>query len=184
MSVPLRADRDDLVPWSDAAAIHTRWDYDTNQYLLEEMLNDHFFGDCWDLLGSNEPDRKHSRRRHYITITDAADQIMVVRVDSVEKQARIVRLSKIERLYAQPVVELKDELPDDPGLVYRYRGPRGGGHAVICADGSVWAVNFVTRTDAERAIANAYDEKIFSPPAGHEPTADIVKGAKIYQPRV
>ena len=185
MSVPIRANRDDLIPWSDAAAIHTRWDYDSSEYLLVEMLNDHFFGDCWDLLKGDDSDRKRSRRRHFITITDAEDQIVTVRVDLVDKVARKVFLSRIDRLYAMPVVELKEELPDDPGLTYRYRSLRGGGHAILTSDGSVFGILYETRTDAEREIANCYETKIFVPSAGHEPTPQYVSAnAKIYKPRV
>ena len=171
-TVSNRALRKDLTCWSGASAKRGRYDYDSNEFRLSEMLTNDFFGDV-DYLQPGD----------YIHVCDCEDQTIVVRVDIVDRQARKCWISKLERLYAIPVVETKDELPDDPGLVYRSRGTRGGGHSIVTADGSVFAINFDTRTDAERAIANCYDTKIFVPPAGHEPTEEFVsKNAKTYKP--
>lgn len=110
---------------------------------------------------------------------------MTVRIDLLEKRERKCRLSRIDRLYAMPVTTLNSDLPDDPGLVYRSRGTRGGGHSIVCSDGSVFACNFETRTDAERAIATCYETQVFIPPAGKEPTEKFVsRNAKAYQPKV
>ena len=174
MSVSLRALRNDLTLWSGSSARRGRYDYDSKEFRMSEMLTDDFFGDI-DFLQAGD----------YITITDCEDQVMTVRVDLIEKRERKCRLSRIERLYVMPIAEIRDDLPDDPGLVYRNRGPRGGGHSIVCADGSVFAINFETRTDAERAIANCYETKVFLAPAGHEPTDKFVsQNAKAYKPKV
>ena len=173
MSVSLRALRNDLTLWSGSSARRGRYDLDCRDHKLSEILNEDYLGDI-DFLQAGD----------YIWITDCFDQIMTVRVDLIDKQARKCYLSRIDRLYAIPVVELKEELPDDPGLTYRFRGPRGGGHSVMTAAGEVFATGFDNRVDAERCIANCYAEKVFVPPAGHEPTGEIVKNAKIYKPQV
>lgn len=168
----LRADRKDLTLWSGSSAARGRYDYDSDTHRLDEICDDRYFGDCYDLLQKGD----------YITATDCEDQIMTLRVDLIDKSARKVFLSRIERLYASPVVALKNELPEDPGLVYRYRTPRAGGHAIMTAAGEVHSINYDTRTDAERAIARMYDEKIFEVPAGHEPVEPYVsKNTKVYK---
>lgn len=160
-----------MMLWSGASAKRGRFDYDTPDFRMQEMVNDTFFGDCWSILKPGD----------YITVTDCEDQVITVRVDLVDKHARKVFLSKMERIYAMPVVEIDEDLPDDPGLVYRYRSPRGGGHSIVTKSGAVFAINFDTRVEAERTIANCYEEKIFEVPAGHEPTEDYVsKNTKIW----
>jgi hypothetical protein len=174
MSVVLRALRNDLTLWSGASAKRGRYDLDCKDHRLSEILTDDFLGDV-DFLQPGD----------YITITDCEDQIVTVRVDLMDKQARKCYLSRIDRLYAMPVVELKTDLPDDPGLTYRYRAPRAGGHSVVTADGEVFAINFANRTEAERAISNAYETKVFIAPAGHEPAEPFIsRNAKVYKPRV
>lgn len=174
MAIEVQADPKHLSVWSGPSAQFGRMDYRTDQYRLGDMLNDKFFGLCWS----------HLKAGDYITITDCEDQLMTIRVDSIDRQTRKVFISRIERLHAIPCVDLKSDLPDDPGLTYRYRSPKAGGHAIITGQGEVYAINFDTRTEAERAIANAYDTTIFQPPAGHEPREPYVsKNAKIYQPR-
>jgi hypothetical protein len=172
-TVSNRALRKDLTCWSGASAKRGRYDFDSQEHKLSEILNDDYFGDI-DYLQPGD----------YIHITDCFDQIVTVRIDLTDRKARKAYLSRIERLYSLPAVEIRDELPDDPGLTYRSRGTRGGGHCILTGDGSVFAISFDTRTDAERAIANCYESKIFIPPAGHEPSEEFVKNAKIWQPRV
>lgn len=168
----LRAKEADLVLWSSNSSLRGRYDYITDRFLLTEMLNDDFFGVCFALLQVND----------IITITDAEDQIMDVRVDEIDKRKLKCRISKLERRYATPVVELRDDLPDDPGLVYRYRPTRAGGHSIVTGHGELFAINFETRSDAERAIANVYDQKVFEAPAGHEPAPPFVSpNAKIFK---
>jgi hypothetical protein len=167
-----RAREEKMGCWSGSSALFGRYDYHDDQFRLEEMLNDDFFGSVYAML----------RKGDLITITDCEDQIMVVRVDYVDRGALKVWLSKIERLYAMPVVALDTQLEYDPGLVYRWRAQRGGGHSILAADGSVVAINFSSRQEAEKVIAGMYKLKEFAAPAGHEPVEPFVKEAKAFRP--
>lgn len=165
------AKQEDLHLWGQGGD-YARYDYVSEHYLMSEMLRNDFFCNCTYLL----------RKGDWIYMTDCEDQIMVVRVDSVDQPMRIVFLSKLERVYAQPVVELKPDLPDDIGLIYRHRPTRAGGHSIVTAKGEVFAINFPTRQEVERAIANCYESKVFEAPHGHEPTSDYVSAnSKIYK---
>jgi hypothetical protein len=167
----LRAREADLQVWGQGGN-RGRYDYTTEQYLMAEMLNDDFFGACFALL----------RPGDYITITDAEDQILIVRIDEVNKASLKVYLSKMERVYAMPVVTAREGVKNDPGLVYRWRPSRSGGHSVITARGEVFAVDFANRGEAERCIENCYDNGVFEAPHGHEVTErHVSKNAKIYQ---
>ena len=175
MTVSVQADPKHLSVWSGSGAAFGRLDYRTDEYRLSDMLNDSFFGLCWAMLKDGD----------FITVIDCEDQIMTIRVDRVERNTRKVFISRIERLYAMPAVELKTELPDDPGLVYRFRPTKSGGHSIVTAQGELFAINFETRTDAERAIARCYEDQSFAVPAGHEPVEPYVSpNAKIYRSKV
>ncbi len=165
----LRAKNKDLQLWSSSNG-KARYDYDSKEYRLADMLTDDFFGQC-DLL----------RVGDQIFITDCEDQIMVVRVDTLERGVRKAWLSKLERIYAHPVVELRADHPDDPGLVYRFRTTAAGGHSIVTGTGEVVAINFKSRESATQAIAAMYEKGSFEPPKGCEPTAQFVKGAKIFK---
>jgi hypothetical protein len=168
---PIRAKETDLKPWSHGPG-KTRFDYDNANWRIDEMLNDDFFGFCASLL----------RLGDLITITDCEDQIVVVRVDTLDKANQKVWISAIERLYAHPVVAARKDVSYDPGLVYRWRSPRGGGHAIITRTGAVVAINFPSKEHALHAIELMYKTGNFAPPAGREPTDQFVKGANVFQP--
>ena len=172
-SQPLRAKESDLKPWSTGPG-KTRYDYDTPDFRLEEMLNDDFFGHCTVLL----------RKGDLITITDCEDQIMVVRVDTMDRPSMKAWLSQIERLHAHPVVAIRKDVSFDPGLTYRWRAVRGGGHAIITRSGEIVAINFPSKEHALHAIEVMYKTGNFNPPAGREPFAQFVKGASIFRPGV
>jgi hypothetical protein len=159
----VQAKESDLQLWGQGGNC-ARYDYNSEHYLMSDMLTNDFFCNCTYLL----------RKGDFIYITDAEDQIIVVRVDEVDQGSRRVVLSKVERLYALPVVTINEDLPDDPGLTYRWRPTRAGGHSIITAAAEVFAVNFPNRQEAERAIANIYESKVFEAPHGHEPTAATV----------
>lgn len=169
-SPPIRAKESDLKLWSGVSS-KARYDYDATDYLLDEMLNNDFFGYCTSLL----------RKGDQITITDAEDQIVIVRVDDVLKPERQVWLSTLERKHAYPVVVIKHE--SDPGLVYRWRTTRGGGHAIVTRTGLVAGINFGSREEALRVIDDMYRENTFIPPYGHDP-AGVVKEALVFRPQV
>lgn len=168
----IRAKEQDLQLWGQGGTC-ARYDYTSHDYLMSEMLRNDFLCDCTYLL----------RKGDFIYITDCEDQIVVVRVDEVDKGARLVFISKIERLYALPVINARKGAPkDDIGLIYRWRPTRAGGHSVITAAGEVFAINFETKSEAERAVANCYETGIFVPPFGHEPTVQYVSSnSKIYR---
>ncbi len=168
---PIRAKENELKPWSHGPG-KTRFDYDNANWRLEEMLNEDFFGFCTALI----------RQGDLITITDCEDQIMVVRADVVDKMAQKLWISAVERLYAHPVVTPRKDVSYDPGLTYRWRSPRGGGHAVITRTGEVVAINFPSKEHALHCIELMYKTGNFAPPAGREPTEQHVKGAKAFQP--
>lgn len=161
----------DLQIWGQGGN-RARYDYTSTEYLMSEMLTNEFFGLCTMLV----------RVGDYITITDAEDQIIVVRVDETDKQAQLCYISKVERLYALPVVTTKSDNPDDPGLTYRWRPTRAGGHSVITAKGEVFSINHDTKNEALRCIANCAETGVWVPPHGHEPTARFVSdNTKIYR---
>lgn len=160
----------DLQIWGQGGN-RARYDYTSDYYLMSEMLTNEFFGLCTYLI----------RKGDYIYITDCEDQIIVVRADEVDQQAHMVFLSKIERLYAIPVVAPSEDA-DSPGLIYRWRPTRAGGHSIITANAEVFAINFPTKQEAQRCIANCNETKIYAAPHGHEPTLQYVSAnAKVYQ---
>lgn len=161
----------DLQIWSQGGTT-ARYDYTSAEYLMSEMLTNDFFCNCTLLL----------RKGDFIYMTDCEDQIMVIRIDEVDKSSRFIFLSKIERLYATPVVAVSGVV-NDPGLIYRWRPTRAGGHSIITAAGEVFAINFETKEQANRCIANCLETKVFEAPFGHEPTAQYVSAnAKTYRP--
>lgn len=168
----LRAKEKDLQQWSGFAA-KARYDYDSVDYRLEEMLNNDFFGLCCSLL----------KKGDLITITDCEDQIVTVRVDSVDKTGMQVWLSAVERQFANPIVAPRQtKLAHDPGLTYRWRTTRAGGHSIVTRTGEVVAINFGSREHAQRAVEQMYETGNLTPPYGHEPTAQFVKGARVFRP--
>lgn len=168
----LRAKEKDLKQWSGFAS-KARYDYDSDEYRIEEMLNNDFFGLCCALL----------KKGDLITITDCEDQIITVRVDNVDRPGMQVWLSSIERLYAHPIAPVRKEIKNDPGFVYRWRSTRGGAHSIITRTGEVVAINFSSREHAERAIAHMYQTGEFAPPYGHEPTAQFVSAStRVFRP--
>jgi hypothetical protein len=164
----LRAEERLLSCWSGSGAAYGRFDYRHEDHRLQDMLNNDYFGNCPLLL----------KRGDFITIIDCEDQIMTVRVDFVDRRALKCHLSRIERLYALPVVMQSDD-PDDPGLTWSWRARNGGGHSIINAKGEIVAINFASKETAEQAIAVMYEKKIYSAPTGHEPTKQFVKHAPI-----
>jgi hypothetical protein len=168
---PLRAKEAHLIPWSVGHG-KTRYDYDNADWRLAEMLHDDFFGMCVALI----------RKGDLITITDCEDQIVTVRVDAVDKAAMKVWLSLVERLYAMPVVPIRKDVPNDPGLTYRWRSARGGGHAIVTRSNEIVAINFPSKEHAMQAIEVMYKTGNFTPPAGREPTAQFVSEAKLFRP--
>lgn len=172
MSNALRAKEKDLKQWSGFAS-KARYDYDSEDYRLEEMLNDEFFGLCCSLL----------KKGDIIVITDCEDQILTVRVDVVDKPGMKVWMSALERQFANPVVAPRQtQLAHDPGLTYRWRTTRAGGHSIVTRTGEVVAINFGSREHAQRAIELMYESGNLTPPYGHEPTAQFVKGARVFRP--
>lgn len=165
----LRANIKNLSCWSGSGAAFGRWDYRSDDRRLNDILTNHYFGDQTHLL----------RLGDMITIIDCEDQIMEVRVDFLDKSAHQLHLSRIDRKYALPVVELDSENPDDPGLIWKWRSKNGGGHSIINAKGEIVAINFQTRELAEQAIAIMYKNKAFVAPVGHEPTKTFIKNAPV-----
>jgi hypothetical protein len=163
-----RAEEKRLRCWSGVGAEFGRYDYRVEDHRLEDILNDEYFGTCVHLL----------RNGDMINIVDLEDQIMMVRVDHVDRGMRRVLLSKIERLHAFPVVTTSDD-PEDPGLVWRWRSRLGGGHSIMNKRGEVVAVNYASREEAEQAIKIMYENKTFSPKPEHAPTKQFVRTAPI-----
>lgn len=106
----LRAKEKDLKQWSGFAS-KARYDYDSDEYRIEEMLNNDFFGLCCALL----------KKGDLITITDCEDQIITVRVDNVDRPGMQVWLSSIERLYAHPIAPVRKEIKNDLRRLSRLR---------------------------------------------------------------
>src|SRR5687768_14856588 len=127
MSTTLRSDEKKLSLWSGAGAEFGRYDYRHPEHRLNDMLTDDYFGNITHML----------RVGDMITIIDCEDQIMTVRVDHIERHSLKVYLSRIERLYATPVVTLDSENLEDPGLVWRWRARNGGGHSILTAKGEI-----------------------------------------------
>lgn len=167
----IRCRERDLEQWSNGQS-RTRFDHSSKDYTLKDMLNEDYFGACWALL----------RPGDYVWITDCEDQTVVVRIDMVDKASMKVAMSTIEKLHAHPIVDNRSDDPNDPGLVYRYRSVRGGGHCIVTEHGEVVAIEFPTREHAEQAIAVMYETRHFSPPPNHDPEGRI-KSAKIFKPR-
>lgn len=170
MSV-LRSDEKRLSLWSGAGAEYGRYDYRHEDHRLHDILNTDYFGNNGHLF----------RVGDMITIIDCEDQIMVVRVDHIERAQLKVYLSRIERLYAMPVVKLDSENPDDPGLCWKWRPRASGGHSIMTAKGEIVALNFPSKEVTEQAIKIMYDRKNFTPPVGHEPTRQYVRDTPIYR---
>lgn len=172
---PIRAKETDVKPWSHGPG-KTRFDYENSNWRLEEMLNEDFFGLCTYLV----------RPGDMIWITDCEDQIVVVRADLVDKMTKKIWLSVIERFNAMPVVpirkDLAKEITVDPGLAYRWRATRGGGHSILTRSGEIVAINFPSKDHALHAIEAMYRTGNFTPPPGREPIEQFVKGAKLFRP--
>lgn len=166
-----RAKPNDLSQWNGPAAKYGKFDYISHFYTLDEMLNDDFFGLC-DWLQPYD----------MIWITDCEDQIMVVRVDDYDRGTMKCMLSRLERMHAQPVVELRSDFPDDPGFIYRWRPGRTGGHSVITEKGEVVAVKFNSREEAQRFIHNFYESGQLAVKPENDPGVLLSKNAKIYKP--
>ncbi len=171
MTANLRADEKYISCWSGAGAQYGRWDYRHEDHFLPDMLNDDYFGSLTHLLKPGD----------WIYIQDAEDMLMTVRVDYADRASHKVTLTRIEKLSTLPVVTLRSDFPDDPGMIYKWRGRAGGGHSIMNARGEVVAIMFPTRELAVQAIAVMYDKKIFTPPPGHEPTRNYVKNAPVAQ---
>ncbi len=171
MTFLLRAEEKMLSCWSGPGAQFGRYDYKHEEHRLSDMLNDDYFGSITYAL----------RPGDHIMITDCEDQIMNVRVDHIERHQHKVYLSRLERIYAMPVVTLDSENPDDPGLVRRWRARNGGGHSIMTAKGELVAISFPSKEVAEQAIRIMYETKRFIPPVGHEPTKQFVRDTPIFR---
>jgi hypothetical protein len=167
----IRSDEKKISCWSGAGAEFGRYDYRHDEHRLSDMLTDDYFGNNAIIF----------RIGDIITLIDCEDQIMTVRVDHIERSSLKLYLSRLERIHAMPVVTLKSDFPDDPGLVWRWRARFGGGHSIITAKGEIVAVNFPSKEVAEQAIAIMYQNKKFTPPVGHEPTKQYVRDTPIFK---
>lgn len=167
----IRCDEKLISCWSGAGAEFGRYDYRQENHRLSDMMTDDYFGNAYHLF----------RPGDMIYAFDCEDQGMVFRVDHVERATLKVYLSRIERLYAQPVVALRGDVANDPGLVWRWRARNGGGHSIITAKGEVVAINFPSKEVAEQAIRIMYDRSNFTAPSGHEPTNQFVKDAPVFR---
>jgi len=152
----LRAQPKNLSTWAHGKR-RCRHDYDSNDHLLEHMLNSDYFGSLWAELGTGD----------YITITDSAGGICKVRVDAVDKAVLKVELSLVEKLVAKPVTKTGADEADD-GYCLRHRGPRYG-WAIVNSDGEIIAEHFPRRDDAMKALAVMRETGEFKALPGHEP---------------
>lgn len=156
----LRANERGLMQWSGAAQ-RARYDYISENHLIDDMLNDFYFGGCWATL----------RKGDLITITDAEDKMITVRVDDIDRASLRASLSIIERLSVVPVIDKTD---NSLGIAYRWRGPRGGGHSIVTAD-AVIAINFASKEAVDTAISVMRQNNSLVPPRGHEPAGYVKK---------
>lgn len=141
-----------LSTWSGGAK-RARHDYDSNDHLLEEMLNDTYWSTCIHRLNAGD----------YIYVQDAANQRAILLVDEIEPKTRRVWISVDERREARPVT-------DDSGLTVRWRGPRGGMWCVVNRDSRIISAGYRTRRDAEVRLSQILEDRL-PKPAAHEAAA-------------
>ena len=123
-----------------------RWDYDTEDHLIEEMLNDKYFATCQAL-----------RQGDLVWVTDAAQESVVLRVDFVDPHGRRVVVSVLERQVFTPVTKqiVEDKFGKsseiDDGYAVQWGGQRGGKWRVV-KNGETVKQDFQSRNDAEREL--------------------------------
>lgn len=127
-----------------------RFDYTSQDHLLSEMMNEHYFG-C--LIGSVK-----LQAGDLIHITDGAMVEAVVRVDGVYKDERRVQTSLREVHAFKPAMQ-SHATSEAATLTIRFKGNRGGKWSVLDAEGAVVEKGYETRGEAERRLANILEAK-------------------------
>lgn len=146
----VQANAKGLFMWADGTH-RARYDYDTDEHVLSEILNDTYFGVFAHRL--REGDQIH--------ITDAAKERVTVLCDHVDKDARRIMLSVEVEHRTQPVMTLQGEKGEKsaPAYAYRWRGPRGGSHCIVDANGEIVHRDLQSKADAERVLQNMLEAK-------------------------
>ena len=115
----LVARREDLTDWSTTTK-RVRWDYDSEDHLLEEMLDQKYWTSV--AVGDNEVRSHGIKRGDIVHITDAAQEQCVIRINHVDLAGGRVMFSVQERIVDRPILIASGKA----GAYYvKWRGPRG-----------------------------------------------------------
>jgi len=137
----LRAQRKSLSRWADSQT-RARFDYDTNEHLMGEMLNDAYFSTMY----------ADFRPGDLIYVTDAAQQRATLIVADIDPVSHLVRLD-IDTTHTQaPVTAV--EKGNDAGFAIRWKGPRGGKFWIVSNTGEMIERDIESKHEAERRLKN------------------------------
>lgn len=127
-----------LHTWSSGVK-RSRHDYDTPDHLIEEMMSETYFSDCYRRVSPGD----------LIYVTDAANQRMTLLVNDIDPVTRAVKFS-VEMYHTDKPVTANPTHAD--GLSVRFRGPRGGQWCVMGGDGKVLRAGMKSRQEADAEL--------------------------------
>lgn len=134
-----------LEPWLETwngSASRARHDYTTDQHLMQEMLDDEYFGAL------------HYRFRvgDLVFVTDAAHNRATFIIEDIDSTYRKVRFSLLRTHYVQPITKPAADKAD-PGLTVRFRGPRGGQFCIVDQNDQIISGGHRTKREAEEKLS-------------------------------
>lgn len=142
MAVALFARREWLQAWSTTAK-RVRWDYDTKEHVIEDMLDNAY----WASVAAKTDRDDGIRDGDLIFITDARNERCTIEVSAVDVAKSRVLVSVIEKTEVRAVTKAGGI--EEPYYV-KWRGPRGGGWCLMrTGTDEVVDKDFASRDDAE-----------------------------------
>lgn len=110
--------------------------YKSSQHLHSDMEHPKYFAVI----------RERIREGDQIYAIDAAMEFKTYVVETIDREAAEVHLSVLQTQKAVPI------MAEGEKYAYRWRGPRGGGHCIVDADGKVVQGDFNSQMSARQEI--------------------------------
>ena len=118
-----------------------RLDYDCDEHTFDEMQDASYFGAIFSALKQGD----------LLFVTDGKQDRYTIEIGLVDATNRKVWFSIVEKFATKPVTASSPE--EDPGVVIKWRGPRGGMFCLVDKDGNILKSDLRNKPEAEKALS-------------------------------
>jgi hypothetical protein len=141
MPLDIQANRHHLHGWSQGA-IRTRWDYDSPDFMLDDMIaaGDQLFRACVDLFRSGD----------IVYVTDAANKRATMIINVIDSVRNTVAWD-LDATHSEKIVIA-------PGQAYTIRQRGRSGFILLDKAGKVIVQGMASREEAERKLASLMEK--------------------------